>query len=315
MRLGDRHTDNNSRTSDYGDFSSIMEESRFEKFKPLLKVFVALVIVAGISFGAYTRLNHGSKQSTDDSVVNTQNNSAKDKAQELAKFSACLKEIDTTHPSPETSDTDFYPKLIASYDAQLSCYDQYPNTSMAGNRSSVESARQGAIDSAGAYKSTYLANGGSYTYKPSSSYTNPITGCSYSLSESEYIKCTDTYNTQHKTSVSTRLPAPTQGATTNTQPQNTINTAWCSAKKAEVNQLYSDYTAKRDAANAVSTELYNVDYLRPVGGGFTQTQIDKWRASERRRLQSQLTSLQAIANEALQKYNATKSELASRSCG
>jgi hypothetical protein len=186
---------------------------------------------------------------------------------------------------------------------------------MSSNRSSVERARQGAIDSSGAYKSTYLASGGSYTYKSPSSYVNPTTGCSYTLSENEYIKCTDTYNSQHNTSVSNRLPAPTQDATTNTQPQNAIDTAWCSAKKAEVDKLYSEYIAKRDAADAVSTKLYKVDDSRPVGFTGVQSQLDAWRAYEKQTLQSQLTSLIALKNEALQKYNTAQSEMASKSCG
>lgn len=300
------------RNAAYDDFASILDEGKSSRFKPLIIVTLVVLMATGGLLYLVPRLN-GNNKAADSSIINAPNSNTE--AQELAKFSACIKNIETANPTPDASDAEFYPKLIASYDAQLSCYDQYPNTSMAGNRSSVESARQGAIDSAGAYKSTYLANGGSYTYKPSSSYTNPTTGCSYSLSESEYIKCTDTYNAQHKTSVSTRLPAPTQGATTDTQPQNTIDTAWCSSKKAEVNQLYSDYIAKRDAANAVSTELYKVDYSQPTGFTGTQTQLDAWRATEKQRLQSQLTPLQAIANEALQKYNAAKSEMASQSCG
>jgi len=312
MRISEKHEYDTKRNAAYDDFASILDEGKSSRFKPLIIVTLVVLMATGGLLYLVPRLN-GNNKAADSSIINAPNSNTE--AQELAKFSACIKNIETANPTPDASDAEFYPKLIASYDAQLSCYDQYPNTGMAGNRSSVESARQGAIDSAGAYKSTYLANGGSYTYKPSNSYTNPTTGCSYSLSESEYIKCTDTYNAQHKTSVSTRLPAPTQGATTNTQPQNTIDTAWCGAKKTEVNQLYSDYIAKRDAADAVSTELSKVDHLLPVGGGLTQTQIDKWRASERRRLQSQLTSLQAIANEALQKYNAAKSEMTSRSCG
>lgn len=311
--MREKHKENQKRNAAYDDFASIMDEGKSSKVKPyIIAILVIFAISGGVLYFVSRSLNGGS------SVAFT---TASDKPQVneevalAAGFSACLKSIETINPTPDASDSEFYPKLIASYDAQLGCYDQYPNTSMASNRSSVESARQSAIDSAGAYKSTYLANGGSYAYKSSSSFTNPTTGCSYSLSESEYIKCTDTYNAQHKTSVSTRLPVPTQSATTNTQPQNTTDAAWCSAKKVEVDQLYSDYIAKRDAANAVSAELYKIDYSRPAGFTGNQSQLDTWRASEKQRLQSQLSSLQAIANEALQKYNAAKSEMTSRSCG
>lgn len=311
MRLGSEHEVSANHGTAHDDFASIMEESKFSRFKPLLIVVLVVSALTGGLLYAIPKLQNSQMAAELQPQAIKQTASIDD----LAQFSECLSEIEQTNPTPEVDDDAFYPKLIAAYDAQLGCYDQYPNNTMSSNRVSVEQARQGAIDSSGAYKDTYLASGGSYTYKSPSSYANPTTGCSYTLSENEYIKCTDTYNSQHNTSVSNRSPVSTQDTTTNTQPQNAIDAAWCSSKEAEADRLYSDYIAKRDAADAVSTKLYKVDDSRPVGFIGTQSQLDAWRAYEKQTLQSQLTSLIALKNEALQKYNTAQSEMASKSCG
>lgn len=118
---------------------------------------------------------------------------------------------------PETSDPEFYKKLIDGYDKRLGCYEKYPDIDLAG-KSQVEEDRKSAIDSSGTYKDTYLASGGSYDYTTSSNHVNPTTGCSYMLSESEYIKCTDNYNSKNGTSVS-RTPPPTATSPASASPE------------------------------------------------------------------------------------------------
>lgn len=76
---------------------------------------------------------------------------------------------------PETSDPEFYKKLIDGYDKRLGCYEKYPDIDLAG-KSQVEEDRKSAIDSSGTYKDTYLASGGSYDYTTSSNHVNPTTG-------------------------------------------------------------------------------------------------------------------------------------------
>jgi hypothetical protein len=192
------------------DFSSILDESPWERFidkaKPLMKVLVVLVVIGSAIYGGV--MLFGGKNSKPSEYVGQVQSHASDKL----KLSECISNVITASPSPETSDPEFYKKLIGRYDEQLSCHDKYPNTDLA-DRTELERLRQGAIDSSGAYKDTYLAGGGSYEYKSSSSNTNPTTGCSYTLSESEYIKCTDSYNAKNGTSVSRTPPATTTPST------------------------------------------------------------------------------------------------------
>lgn len=146
------------------DFSSILEESRFSRFKPLLIVVLVVAAVTGGLMYAVPRLQNSH------TVAELQPQGIRQTAaiDDLAQFSKCLSGTEQTNPTPDANDSAFYPKLIAVYDAQLGCYDQYPNNSMSGNRSSVERARQGAIDSSGAYKDTYLASN-PYQYTPQTS--------------------------------------------------------------------------------------------------------------------------------------------------
>lgn len=146
------------------DFSSILEESKFSRFKPLLIVVLVVAAVTGGLLYVVPKLK-SSERAAELQPQGIRQTAAID---DLAQFSKCLSDTDQTNPTPDASDSAFYPKLIAVYDAQLGCYDQYPNNSMSSNRSSVERARQGAIDSSGVYKDTYLASN-SYQYTPQTS--------------------------------------------------------------------------------------------------------------------------------------------------
>lgn len=147
------------------DFASGFEDSKFEKFKPAIKALVVVILLVGAVWGAVAYFN-GTDEENDANKNYTSNTSQPDEDID-AKLSQCLSDANTANPTPETSDSSFWPKLIAGYDAQLGCYDQYPDAIGAVSRSSTESAREDAIDSSGNYKDTYLSTN-SYEYKPPS---------------------------------------------------------------------------------------------------------------------------------------------------
>lgn len=184
------------------DFSSILYESPWERFmdriKPIFKVLTVFIILGGLIYsGTLLFESNGSDKYAaetgrpDDSGL---------------KLSECINNVISSSPSPETDDPEFYPKLIAGYDKKLECYDKHPGIDLAG-KSNTENLRKSAIDSSGKYKDIYLASGGAYKHGSSTNHINTVTGCSYRLSESEYIKCTDDYNAKHRTSTSSTLPA------------------------------------------------------------------------------------------------------------
>lgn len=200
------------------DFSSILYESPWERFvdkaKPLVKVLLVVVIIGGSIYGGTLLFGNkdSSKQSTEYASNNTDHQD-----DDKEKLHQCLEDVVKANPSPETSDPEFYKKLIDGYDKRLGCYEKYPGIDLAG-KSQVEEDRKSAIDSSGTYKDTYLASGGNYDYTTSSNHVNPTTGCSYMLSESEYIKCTDNYNSKNGTSVS-RTPPPTATSPASASPE------------------------------------------------------------------------------------------------
>lgn len=206
--LSINHSNASSSRHSSSDFTSILNESPWERFvdkaKPLVKVLLVVVIIGGSIYGGTLLFGNkdSGKQSTEYASNNTDHQS-----DDKEKLHQCLDDVAKANPSPETSDPEFYKKLIDGYDKRLGCYEKYPGIDLAG-KSQVEENRKSAIDSSGTYKDTYLASGDSYDYTTSSSHVNSTTGCSYTLSESEYIKCTDNYNSKNGTSVS-RTPPPT----------------------------------------------------------------------------------------------------------
>lgn len=225
MQIKKRHTlsINHSKASSShhssSDFTSILNESPWERFvdktKPLVKILLIVAIIGGSIYGGTLLFGNkdSSKQSTEYASNNTDHQS-----DDKGKLYQCLDDVAKTNPSPETSDPEFYKKLIDGYDKRLGCYEKYPGIDLAG-KSQVEENRKSAIGSSGTYKDTYLASGGSYDYTTSSNHVNPTTGCSYTLSESEYIKCTDNYNSKNGTSVSRILPPiTTHSASTPSAP-------------------------------------------------------------------------------------------------
>ncbi len=204
--LSINHSNASSSRHSSSDFTSILNESPWERFvdktKPLVKVLLVVVIIGGSIYGG--TLLFGNKDSDKQSTEYASNNTDH-QSDDKEKLYQCLDDVAKVNPSPETSDPEFYKKLIDGYDKRLGCYEKYPGIDLAG-KSQVEENRKSAIDSSGTYKDTYLASGGSYDYTTSSNHANPTTGCSYMLSESEYIKCTDNYNSKNGTNVSRILP-------------------------------------------------------------------------------------------------------------
>ena len=275
------------------DFASGFEDGKFEKFKPLFKVFATLVILAGIGYGAYAYLGNKTESATRTA------DTAQPSSGEMSQLERCVDEAWNNHKTPEESDPDFYQKLIAGYDAQLVCYDTYPDENSATNRLSIESARKSAIDSSNEYKDTYLATN-SYEYTPSTSsgshqYTSPST---------------PGYSSNTSPSSSSGNSSSSPGGST----QPAVDTQWCSAKKSEVDSLYANYLEARNKVNAIDTQLRNVSTARPPGFTGTQSQLDAWRASERQRLTTEKPPLVTQQNNAYASYNAAQSEYRNKSC-
>ena len=234
------------------DFSSILYESPWERFvdktKPLVKILLVVAIIGGSIYGG--TLLFGNKDSGTQSTEYASNNTDH-QSDDKEKLYQCLDDVAKATPSPETSDPEFYKKLIDGYDKRLGCYEKYPGIDLAG-KSQVEENRKSAIDSSGTYKDTYLASGGSYDYTTSSNHVNPTTGCSYTLSESEYIKCTDNYNSKNGTSVS-RTPPPTATHSVPTPSSPSLPSEPAAPSSSTPTSGSIDYTALNECLKKVNS--------------------------------------------------------------
>lgn len=286
------------------DFASGFEDSKFDKFKPVIKALIVVFLLVGAVWGALSY--YGATDEGNDANKNYTSNTSQPKEDMDAKLSQCLSDANAANPTPDTSDNGFWPKIIAGYDAQLGCYDQYPDAIGAVSRSSTEYARENAIDSSGSYKDTYLSTN-SYEYKPSTS-----SGSSQYTSPSTSGGSTGT---------------PSNDSPSSTQPA--VDTQWCSAKKAEVDSLYAsnqeartNYQNARGKVDAIDAQLRNVSTARPPGGhSLNQHQIDLWRDSERRRLTTERATLvtqmdyaNTAYNSASYQYTNAHREYVSKSC-
>lgn len=254
--LSINHSNASSSRHSSSDFASILNESPWERFvdktKPLVKVLLVVVIIGGSIYGG--TLLFGNKDSDKQSTEYASNNTDH-QSDDKEKLYQCLDDVAKANPSPETSDPEFYKKLIDGYDKRLGCYEKYPGIDLAG-KSQVEENRKSAIDSSGTYKDTYLASGGSYDYTTSSNHANPTTGCSYMLSESEYIKCTDNYNSKNGTSVS-RTPPPTATHSAPTPSSPSLPSEPAAPSSSTPTPRITDYTALNKClkeANSHTTE-------------------------------------------------------------
>ena len=146
------------------DFTSGFEDGKFDRLKPFLKVLVVIILLAGATWGTFAYF--GSTDKKEDVNKTYSSDSAKQAEDVDVKLAECIAGANSKNAIPEESDGDFWPKIIARYDAQLGCYDQYPDANGTTARSSTEMARENAIDSSGKYKDTYLSSN-SYNYTPS----------------------------------------------------------------------------------------------------------------------------------------------------
>ena len=191
------------------DFASGFEDSKFDKFKPALKALVVIILLIGATWGAVAYF--GTTDKKDGTNKGYASNTSQLEEDIDAKLSQCLSEAVTANPTPETSDSSFWPKIIAGYDAQLGCYDKYPDAIGVVSRSSTESAREDAIDSSGSYKDTYLSTN-SYEYKP------PSTG-----NASQYSASSGSSSTAG--SSSSNQPSPSSGSSPSTPSEWELNKA------------------------------------------------------------------------------------------
>ena len=95
------------------DFSSILYESPWERFvdktKPLVKILLVVTIIGGSIYGGTLLFGNkdSGKQSTEYASNNTDHQS-----DDKEKLYQCLEDVAKANPSPETSDPEFYKKLI-----------------------------------------------------------------------------------------------------------------------------------------------------------------------------------------------------------
>ncbi len=97
------------------------------------KVLAAIVIVGGLSFGVFALIN---TPKNDETAKDTSDNNNAAQNADYAGLAACL---DTAYTDVEAGDPQFYPKLIASYKAQLDCHSQYPTPD---NESEISDIKQ-----------------------------------------------------------------------------------------------------------------------------------------------------------------------------
>lgn len=294
------------------DFASGFEDSKFDKFKPALKVLSVLVLLVGAAWGVAAYF--GGTDTKNNADKDYKANTAQQVEDSDHKLSQCIADATAKNPTPDTSDANFYPKLISGYDAQLACYDKYPEANGAVSRSSIEYARDNALDSSGTYKDTYTSSGGSSS---SATSKNSITGCDYSLSESEYIGCTDRYYAAHSSPSSTPSNTGSVNTPSYTPPSRTVDAEWCSSKNTEVATLRSNYQSARDAVQAKQTEINNIPQTirqRFANSGATMTESRRINAeaAEKRKLDNEMNGLVAIQNDALSKYNAAQTQYSSK---
>lgn len=275
------------------DFASGFEDSKFDKFKPLFNVLIVVTVLILIAWGFSVYL---AGSDSNDNLDQSYSSSAAQSDEDVdTKLAQCISDVATKNPTPETTDSNFYPKLISGYDAQLDCYDQYPDADGMVSRSSIEYARESAIDSSGSYKDTYLSTN-TYEYKPSTS-----SGSSRNSSSSATGGDSDTTSKDNQ--------APSSSGS-----QPSVDMQWCAAKKAELDNLYLSYQEARSEVQAIDTQLRKISTARPSGFTGTQSQLDAWRSSERQRLSVERTALITQQDSANATYNAAQSEYRSRSC-
>lgn len=102
-------------------------------FSTIGKALVAVVIIGGLSFGVFALIN---APKNDEVVKDTPDNEDAPQNADYAGLAVCL---NAAYTDVEAGDPQFYPKLIASYKAQLDCHNQYPTPD---NESEISDIKQ-----------------------------------------------------------------------------------------------------------------------------------------------------------------------------
>lgn len=295
------------------------------KLKTVLKVAltVTILVISGhyINNWLFDGGNNISTSKNDYGGYYNQSTSERD--DKKLKLSQCLSDVSEQNPTPETSDPNFSDKLIGNYNKMLACYDKYPNVDSIG-RSGVESAKQSAISTLYNSQRKYSS---SYSYGSSTDYKSPATGCSYKLSEQDFIKCTNDYFAKIGQSTNaSQVQAQNQSAATNDRPptvntqpsqEQAVNVAWCNAKKPELDKLYADYATAQNSVRDKQYELNNVALTVGQKFGGTGATVDRiQRAIEARRaaIEQELSTLKFQESVAKQSYDEMKREYDRQGC-
>ena len=102
-------------------------------FSIIGEVLAAIVVIGGLSFGVFALIN---APKNDEVVKDTSDNEDAPQNADYAGLAVCL---NAAYTDVEAGDPQFYPKLIASYKAQLDCYNQYPTPD---NESEISNIKQ-----------------------------------------------------------------------------------------------------------------------------------------------------------------------------
>ncbi|MBQ8985293.1 hypothetical protein IJ076_01910 [Candidatus Saccharibacteria bacterium] len=102
-------------------------------FSIIGKVLAAIVVISGLSFGVFALIK---APKNDEVVKDTSDNEDTPQNADYAGLAVCL---NAAYTDIEAGDPQFYPKLIASYKAQLDCHNQYPTPD---NESEISDIKQ-----------------------------------------------------------------------------------------------------------------------------------------------------------------------------
>lgn len=102
-------------------------------FSIIGKVLAAIVVIGGLSFGVFALIN---APKNNEMIKDTSDSKDTPQNADYAGLAACLNAVYT---DVEAGDPQFYPKLIASYKAQLDCHNQYPTPD---NESEISGIKQ-----------------------------------------------------------------------------------------------------------------------------------------------------------------------------
>ena len=113
--------------------SKLKKKRRDFDFSIIGKVLAAIVVISGLSFGVFALIK---APKNDEVVKDMSDNEDTPQNADYAGLAVCL---NAAYTDIEAGDPQFYPKLIASYKAQLDCHNQYPTPD---NESEISDIKQ-----------------------------------------------------------------------------------------------------------------------------------------------------------------------------